>query len=650
MLFEGLEQRQMMDAGLMASLDDPTGDNELADSLSAPTELAPAALDPSSSRDQAVGVEPLGTSADKLARYSLEVTDPSGSPVSWVEQGDQVVLHVYVDDLRDDGQGVFSAYLDLTYDKDLASVAGTLEFSDAYSGAQKGDAATAGRIDEVGAIAGLAPLGGERALLVSIPFTTDAVGRLTFAGDTADVLPSHETALYQQDAPVGADELEFGSVTIDVLERLDLVNDSITVDEDTTDNRLDVLANDTTSPIALISSVGVTTAGGAVNITPDGQSLHYTPVADFYGTETFTYTVDNGNGRTAEAIVTIQVDNVNDDPTAANDKYTIYNDGGAILFDVLANDKTAPDQNETLSTVAADGADSGALVVPTGHSVLYAPAEGFCGIETFTYTASDGHGGTDQATVEVEVRNRWHNAHEPCDVNGDTHVSPMDALLVINALNGGVTGGLPAIPSGSEGALPYIDATDDGHVSPMDALRVINRLNEPERPSEGSESASAARVSHLNHGTLLIDGTQAADHVHIRADGKEAVVEVSTGDSQQTYRYDRTAITDLLFNGYGGDDTFENDTSIPSFVRGNAGNDTLMGGAGPDMLIGGGYDDTLHGGQGDDMINGGSGNDMLDGGDGTDTLWGGGGNDTIYAGEAGDAVAVDSDTVKLQLY
>jgi len=42
----------------------------------------------------------------------------------------------------------------------------------------------------------------------------------------------------------------------------------------------------------------------------------------------------------------------------------------------------------------------------------------------------------------------------------------------------------------------------------------------------------------------------------------------------------------IKFNGYGGNDTFNNLTNIDSFVFGGAGNDTLLGGTGCDSMWG----------------------------------------------------------------
>ncbi len=81
-----------------------------------------------------------------------------------------------------------------------------------------------------------------------------------------------------------------------------------------------------------------------------------------------------------------------------------------------------------------------------------------------------------------------------------------------------------------------------------------------------------------------------------------------------------------------GDNTFINQTSLPSKVFGGLGADTLTGGSGNDDLNGEGGNDTLKGLGGNDRLDAGAGNDFLEGGDGQDILLGGGGNDNLDGG------------------
>ena len=75
----------------------------------------------------------------------------------------------------------------------------------------------------------------------------------------------------------------------------------------------------------------------------------------------------------------------------------------------------------------------------------------------------------------------WRNPANSLDVNHDTYITPIDALLVINELNRGRESDLGARPTNEEPVLPYFDSSGDGQISPIDALLVINALNRTER-------------------------------------------------------------------------------------------------------------------------------------------------------------------------
>ena len=86
-----------------------------------------------------------------------------------------------------------------------------------------------------------------------------------------------------------------------------------------------------------------------------------------------------------------------------------------------------------------------------------------------------------------------HNANNPADVNNDAVVSPVDALLVINALNSGT----------SFTEMTHLcDTNNDGELSPVDALNVVNQLNQPdgERPINEPENSPNSPPHTEHHG------------------------------------------------------------------------------------------------------------------------------------------------------
>ena len=114
------------------------------------------------------------------------------------------------------------------------------------------------------------------------------------------------------------------------------------VDEDSSNNLLDVLSNDSDAngDSLSISAVGTPDNGGTA-VANAGQ-IDYTPVADFAGTEIFTYTASDGNGGSDTATVTVTVTDVNDPPTFTSSPVTTATEDTSYSYSVTAGD---PDEH-----------------------------------------------------------------------------------------------------------------------------------------------------------------------------------------------------------------------------------------------------------------------------------------------------------------
>jgi hypothetical protein len=199
---------------------------------------------------------------------------------------------------------------------------------------------------------------------------------------------------------------------------------------------LNVLANDSASPdtgeTLTVSAVTQGNHGGTVQIGSGGSSVKYTPAANFEGTETFNYTLNDGHGGTAQATATVTVTHTNHNPVAHADTQTVVEDSGATNINVLANDNTGIDTGETLTITAVGTTNhSGVVTLAADHkSVNYTPAANFQGTETFTYNLSDGNGGTATGTVTVTVT----NVNDPPTANADTLTAFKNTANVLNVL------------------------------------------------------------------------------------------------------------------------------------------------------------------------------------------------------------------------
>ncbi len=129
------------------------------------------------------------------------------------------------------------------------------------------------------------------------------------------------------------------------------VDDAATVAEDGS-VVVAVRANDSDVELQPLT---VTAVGGAAHgtVTFSASNVSYSPLADYNGPDSFTYTISDSIGATATATVTITVTPVNDPPAAAADSATLAEDGSATIA-VLDNDSD-PD---------GDGLSVSALTTP----------------------------------------------------------------------------------------------------------------------------------------------------------------------------------------------------------------------------------------------------------------------------------------------
>ncbi len=189
----------------------------------------------------------------------------------------------------------------------------------------------------------------------------------------------------------------------------DAVNDSgITTDEDTVKSNIDVLSNDTDVPADMplsISSFDATSAnGGTVTQNNADNTFNYDPADNFNDTDSFTYTVSDGDGGTDTATVSITVRAVNDAPVAGDDSATTDEDE-AVTIDVLNNTegKDTDVDGDTLNIASVTQPTNGTATITTDGKVEYAPSANFNGTDSFEYTVDDGNGGSDTATVSITV-------------------------------------------------------------------------------------------------------------------------------------------------------------------------------------------------------------------------------------------------------
>lgn len=234
-------------------------------------------------------------------------------------------------------------------------------------------------------------------------------------GETRDAVFTYTV----DDGNGGTDDATVTITVSGVNDGPDAVDDVATSDEDVV-LTLDVVApNDTdvdASDVLTISAVTQPVAGGTVTFA--GTEISFDPgtaYQDLAVGETrdavFAYTIDDGNGGTDTAVVTITIAGVNDDPVATDDATSTTEDApvsidvltaGIADSDIDASDVLAVDSIDTAGTLGSAVLAGSIVTYDPGTAFQYLAA-GESATDTFTYTISDGNGGTATATVTITI-------------------------------------------------------------------------------------------------------------------------------------------------------------------------------------------------------------------------------------------------------
>ncbi|MGB7520642.1 MAG: tandem-95 repeat protein, partial [Spirulinaceae cyanobacterium] len=482
-----------------------------------------------------------------------------------------------------------------------------------------------------------------------------------------------------------------------------LSNDS---DPDSIDN-INFSSFDTTNTLGLVTYNG----DGTFNYDPNGQfeslAVGETTI------DSFSYTIDDGNGNTDTATVNITINGVNDVPVANDDNLTIDEDTPLTTASFLDNDSDT-DSSDTLIFTSLDTNNTlGQVSIGAANNITYNPnnafdylAPGETATDSFTYTIDDGNGGTDTATVTLNI-NGVNDAPTISDINKvgdeDTVISftAADFTDVFNDVEGDSLNQINIVslpPSGIlrlndiiVGAGDSIAAADLGKLNFTPDANFNGNTSFAWNASDGSLFASGAvvnlTVNSVNDNPISTDDNATTPQdtaltIDVLANDSDPV----EGDSVFINSFDANSVaggsvtlddngtasdlTDdkLIYTptpGFMGTDSFNytiadgnggtstatvNLTVDPAndlTLFGTPGDDTLVGDSGNDSLFGLEGNDTLQGLGGDDFAEGGAGDDNILGDAGDDNLFGNSGNDLITGGEGNDFLDGGADNDQL---
>ncbi len=166
-----------------------------------------------------------------------------------------------------------------------------------------------------------------------------------------------------------------------------------------------LLSNDTDIENDLLTAqLAVGPSNGQVVLESNG-AFEYVPALGFFGTDTFTYRVNDGTDDSNTATVTILVAMVNSVPQAFDDSYEVDENTTLDINSangVLAND-VDDDANQLLVAELVSQPENGNVVLNSDGSFSFTPSAGFSGTDSFQYQASDGIGSSNLATVTITV-------------------------------------------------------------------------------------------------------------------------------------------------------------------------------------------------------------------------------------------------------
>ncbi|MFM8348405.1 MAG: Ig-like domain-containing protein, partial [Bacteroidota bacterium] len=170
-------------------------------------------------------------------------------------------------------------------------------------------------------------------------------------------------------------------------------NQSLTTQEDTP-LTITLSATDIEASPLTYSVVAQPTNG---TLTGTAPNLTYTPAANFFGSDSFTFKANDGTDDSNTATVSITVTAVNDAPVANNQSVTTLEDTPKVITLVATDAEGSP---LTYSVVTAP--TKGTFTI-SGATVTYTPTANLNGADSFTFKANDGTADSNTATVSITI-------------------------------------------------------------------------------------------------------------------------------------------------------------------------------------------------------------------------------------------------------
>jgi len=393
-------------------------------------------------------------------------------------------------------------------------------------------------------------------------------------------------------------------------------------------------------------------------------------------TDTFTYTINDGNGNISDpATVTVTINGKGDAPHTIQISTPLVAENvyGAIVDEVTFGDV------DTTNTHTIDVLESGVIssrfeiganntVKLMDDQILDYEVEPFINL-SLRVTDSDG--------LITTKDNVWlfvlDEAEDIYGTNGDDIITGDIGKDVIYGF-----GGDDIIYSFSGSDQVYAGAGEDYVDAGSGTDIIVAGLgNDTVYGSNGSDfiyGNEGNDTLYGGNGNDTINGGEDDDTIYGGADADS--IEGGTGIDTASYEQSDEGVNVNLSNatttgGYAQGDTINgtenltgsdyNDNLIGDlgnnkligiggndYLQGNGGDDYLIGGDGDDIAFGGNEDDIIEGDNGNDHLYGNAGNDIIKSGHGSDNVWGGSGADTFVFEAVSDSTTVGNFITKIR--